>query len=220
MDSAQLCPDDVLLVQRFILAAFYFGTSGADWDEAGSFLTAESECLWVGIECNDSNRVTAIRLDNSGLNGSLVPEIGYLSVLSTIDLDSNDISGTIPTTLGRLVALDTVDLDTNSLKGTIPEELYEATTLRVLDLDNNSLTGTISSQVEQLSSLFYLQIDSNMFTGSLPSELGSLSSLKYVTAFGNDFTSIAQEICADELTLYADCNVCEAVDCCTACLSS
>lgn len=79
-DTAQICPEDPTLVQRYVLSAFYFATDGSEWfgcssasndtacqDGEGGWLSGtESECAWFGVECSNStdgnNFVTEISL--------------------------------------------------------------------------------------------------------------------------------------------------------------
>jgi hypothetical protein len=62
-DPLNLDLGDPRLLNRFILAAFYFSTNGDEWlqcgrestlcDDAGEWLSSSSECSWLGITCVD-----------------------------------------------------------------------------------------------------------------------------------------------------------------------
>ena len=56
---------DARIINRFALATFYFATNGDGWTKCGresnhcssdiEWLTAENECEWYGVECNDDD---------------------------------------------------------------------------------------------------------------------------------------------------------------------
>jgi len=58
VDSINQC--DPTVEQRYALAVFYFSTNGDDWYKNTGWLTAESECTWFAIECDDLGRLTKI----------------------------------------------------------------------------------------------------------------------------------------------------------------
>ncbi|KAL3936301.1 MAG: hypothetical protein SGBAC_008350 [Bacillariaceae sp.] len=79
-DEAKLCPQDDSWIQRYVMAVFYYSSNGDRWfqcqspDDAGlsvseanaacnlttsaeglnAWLTPDSECLWAGITCDES----------------------------------------------------------------------------------------------------------------------------------------------------------------------
>jgi hypothetical protein len=231
-DPLYMCPDDANLKQRYILAVFYFSTSGDGWSKCTQdettpcdgvgFLTSVSECQWGGIECDEDGRVVSITLDANNLAGPIPSEIGSLTYLVELDLDDNALTGSLPPSLGQLQFLEILDLDKNQLAGDIPESLYDATSLRVLDLDSNDLTGTISTQIGKLSSLYFVQLNSNQMVGTIPTQLGSLDDLTYLSLYQNSFSdSIPSGVCDRDMTLFADCNICNTSSsgCCTKCLN-
>ena len=86
LDKAKLCPLDANLIQRYVVAVFYYSTEGDDWqqcsapddfgdlqsieeanamcnftvegsDSSDAWLTPSSECDWGGLVCN-SNLLT------------------------------------------------------------------------------------------------------------------------------------------------------------------
>ena len=51
-------PNKRLLIERYVLAHFYYSTNGQNW-----VLDGESVCSWFGIECDEQeNSVTEIQL--------------------------------------------------------------------------------------------------------------------------------------------------------------
>ena len=65
-DAFGICPDDEKLIQRYVMAVFYFSTDGSSWTECGqvggcagtNFLSGTHECDWAGISCNNDDCVT------------------------------------------------------------------------------------------------------------------------------------------------------------------
>ncbi|ESW29136.1 hypothetical protein PHAVU_002G046300, partial [Phaseolus vulgaris] len=89
-------------------------------------------------------------LGNSGLSGTLGPELAQLPSLQHLHLFGNNLSGNIPQELGSLKNLISMDLSKNKLEGNIPESFANLESLKFLWLDNNELSGTIPSAVVTL----------------------------------------------------------------------
>jgi Leucine-rich repeat (LRR) protein len=250
-DDLSLCPHEaafhVALVQRFILAVFWYTCGGPYWTlsnaTVSSFLNASRpECQWHGVQCDLNHAITALHLDNSNVScpASLPNEMAALSYLIELDMDSNAIAGTIPDWMGTAWShLEIIDLDSNRLTGSIPLSLYQATALRVLDLDHNALSGTIDGGVSNWTNLFFLQVDFNRLSGTIPSSLGALSQLHYLSLLGNNFSAtLPSSLCSHNSStasnnrtnataasdpaariVYANCQLCTMDDCCSACLN-
>lgn len=60
-DPAQVDPCTYNVDQRYALAAFYYATDGPGWTDQGSWLSAESECLWSGVSCEGGLVVSLIQ---------------------------------------------------------------------------------------------------------------------------------------------------------------
>ncbi|KAM0828635.1 hypothetical protein ACQ4PT_067395 [Festuca glaucescens] len=67
-------------------------------DHALGWTNNTSPCVdgWIGVVCDQLGRVTAIYARNTGLNGTLPPDIGGLSALHELDLRDNSIRGDLP----------------------------------------------------------------------------------------------------------------------------
>ena len=71
-DPLFLCPDDINLLQRYVLALLYFATNGDNWSKcrrdglapcnAGNFLSGVHECMWGGITCDRLKRIKKLNL--------------------------------------------------------------------------------------------------------------------------------------------------------------
>ncbi|GJS42034.1 leucine-rich repeat protein [Tanacetum coccineum] len=116
-------------------------------------------CDWSGILCGKRHkRVTALRLESQGLEGSLSPYVGNLSFLRKFDLWNNSFQGTIPHELGRLSRLRHLYLSRNKFGGVIPTNLSRCSNLEDLWLDRNELTRSIPKEMSLLSKLDRLKI--------------------------------------------------------------
>ncbi|KAG5411546.1 hypothetical protein IGI04_007865 [Brassica rapa subsp. trilocularis] len=169
-------------------------TKGVDWSNP-------NPCKWPAVQCDASNRVTRIQLNNKGIQGTLPPNLQTLTELTVLELFKNQISGPIPD-LSGLTRLQTLNLHDNlfdsvpknlfsgltSLQAAyleynplspweIPETLKEATSLQNLSLASCNVTGKIpdffSSQT--LPSLTRLQLSQNLLQGELPPSFGASS---------------------------------------------
>jgi len=129
-DAYYICPDDTNLLQRYIMALFYYSTNGYNWLECSAnilnsqcnefrYLSTLNECVWYGNRCA-GNDMYSIIFDNNGLSGTIPSEISNLSSLQEITLANNQISGTIPLEITSSLLLPS---------------------LRILDLNNNQLNG-------------------------------------------------------------------------------
>jgi hypothetical protein len=48
--------------QRYAMVVLYNSTNGKDWTNSAGWLTAEQECNWYGVTCNDDDLVTELLL--------------------------------------------------------------------------------------------------------------------------------------------------------------
>ncbi|PWA44551.1 protein kinase-like domain-containing protein [Artemisia annua] len=145
-------------------------------------------CEWSGISCGKRHkRVTVLRLESQGLEGSLSPHVGNLSFLRMLSLSNNSFQGTIPHELGRLSRLRLLYLDENKFSGVIPTNLSACSYLEDLWLNLNELTGSIPKEMSLLSKLATLAIHLNNLTGGIPPFLGNITSIEVFYAVGNPF---------------------------------
>jgi Leucine-rich repeat (LRR) protein len=86
--------------------------------------------------------LTALRLNECNITGSIPAELGQLKNLIELSLYENNLTGEIPKELGQLASLTHLDLENNQLTGEIPKELGQLASLEELHLYGNQLTGT------------------------------------------------------------------------------
>mmetsp|Transcript_6735 Transcript_6735/g.15325 ORF Transcript_6735/g.15325 Transcript_6735/m.15325 type:complete len:868 (-) Transcript_6735:193-2796(-) len=201
------------VAQRYALATLYYSTNGTGWQTNTNWGNGH-ECEWYGVGCevgeNNAVSVTYIDINSNHLDGSIPPEIGYITSLEQIHLWGNNLVGSIPSTLSQLVNLHTLYLDRNrldgemgdtfnllknlkhldvsgnKLRGHIPHGLGSLTSLRDLRLSNNFLSSTFPISLISLSNLQTLLLDSNAISGSLPSLVGEMRSLVTIRIHEND----------------------------------
>ena len=179
---------------------------GATWSTNVPF-SGEVQCdsseveLWG--ECYSIENTTVLDLNDSGLTGSIPPEIGNLENLIYLDLTSNNLTGSIPPEIGNLTNLTHLYLDNNQLTGSIPPEIGNLTNLNGLWLNDNQLTDSIPPEIGNLTNLTSLGLGGNNLTGSIPSEIGNLINLTVLYLNNNQLTGeIPESIC----DLPEDCN--------------
>ena len=79
---------------------------------------------WEGVTIGGSPpRVAILDLHESGLSGSIPPELGGLANLQYLYLRGNELSGSIPPELGGLANLEALSLSGNELTGCLPRTL-------------------------------------------------------------------------------------------------
>lgn len=78
------------MIQRYVLAVFYFSTKPQNWNDHYNFLTSQPECEWndslnsstiYGIICNDDDSIISIQLGDNNLDGSIANELYILKSL-------------------------------------------------------------------------------------------------------------------------------------------
>lgn len=137
----------------------------------GNWTAAAPYCGWLGVTCGGHRhplRVTALELPGVQLAGSLAPELGELTFLSTLNLSDARLSGPIPDGIGNLPRLLSLDLSSNRLSGNLPSSLGNLTVLEILDLDSNNLTGEIPPDLHNLKNIMYLRLSRNELSGQIP----------------------------------------------------
>ena len=156
------------------------GDSTLNWSEAVPIVS------WDGVTIGGTpRRVTGLSLRQRRLSGTIPPELGKLTELSSLDLNGNRLTGEIPADLGRLSKLAALHLHDNRLQGRIPPELGQLTNLGQLFLYGNRLEGTIPSELGNLSNLEALLLYSNRLSGEIPAALGQLSDLRTLNLRNN-----------------------------------
>ncbi len=170
---------------RDALVALYRATAGPSWSRNDKWLTDAPLREWYGVAINHAGRVERLILWRNQLAGSIPPEIGNLTSLTSLELGRNALSGSIPPELGNLTSLTSLSLGGNRLVGSIPPEIGNLTGLTSLNLGDNGLGGSIPPEIGNLTNLASLYLSRNRLMGLIPPEIGNLTSLTSLGLEGN-----------------------------------
>ena len=181
----------VLLLERYVMAAFYYATNGDEWKECSAntmnnntctrTITAQSsEVLSFVIEqaFNDESSTTT-----TTEHGRKIGTKSWLSDTPTCDWGG---LGCSHTSVGNdsnnneegYYTIDHIEFEDNNLDGTLLPELSTLHNLKFLILEKGKLHGSIPSSYGSLSNLRVLDMDYNQLTGTLSSELYDLVELR------------------------------------------
>jgi len=172
--------------QRYALAVLYFSLTGDGWNDgsnsnldpsapAGTWMSSLDYCEW-GTEisgangsynqlvCNDEGHVINLNLQTNNLIGSIPPEIGVLSYLTSYISFTNAQSGQIPSTLGLITPLETFDVEFNNMDGTLFQEEYMTSLTNLVNwrTSNNNFVGSIPSEIGLWTKLQNLWVSDNV----------------------------------------------------------
>ena len=181
---------------RAALAALHAATDGPNWADDVNWLGDGPLGAWRGVETDAYGRVARLDLGgrqdgetgewiSHGLRGTIPPELGRLSGLTSLNLRGNALEGPIPPELGNLAGLEELWLDGNRLEGPIPPQLERLARLRELNLRGNALAGPVPPELGALAALEGLWLDGNALEGPIPPQLGRLTHLRGLSLSGN-----------------------------------
>ena len=95
------------------LKVFYEETGGGtDWVATNWLDSDVPFANWEGVETDQSGAITALRLSNKGMTGTIPDTLKHLTSLVTLDLANNNLAGEVPALLGSL-SLDSLNLSDN-----------------------------------------------------------------------------------------------------------
>jgi hypothetical protein len=63
--------DETDLLQRYVLALFYYQNGGTQWQSQDMWLDDTDVCLWYGVACTDRSFVGLLSLDDNNISGSV-----------------------------------------------------------------------------------------------------------------------------------------------------
>lgn len=213
-DPMQLESDAENLIQRYVLAVFYFQTSQqSPWtecDPAGpkscrftvhqmhepepgnAWLSDIHECFWGMLRCdgysNGNRDITHFFSTSAGMNGQIPTEVVKLTELRQLRLVNSSLTGTIPTELAELTTLESLDVAYNPISGAIPPELFgPLQDLWKFSVHGTSLAGSIPATIGLFPGKM-LWLGNTDLSGAIPTELYSIKNLTYFIISNTDIT--------------------------------
>ncbi|KAL3799057.1 hypothetical protein ACHAW5_004062 [Stephanodiscus triporus] len=207
------------MVQRYVLATFYFATNGDDWnqcsapenfDDAASVATANDNCnrvvtpfgvanervvgtdAWLGPvnECYWGG-VACWGADTPNLDLCL-DQLDFANALfsiSDIEKENNGLSGKLVPELSVLPSMRFLILEQGTISGPIPSEYGKLERLLIIDMDFNEISGTLPETLYDLSAMQQLDLNDNQLTGTISTRIGELSALTFFQIDHNSFSS-------------------------------
>ena len=196
-DPARLDPEDPMLIQRYVLAVFYYASYNDFVKDHGEqpalkhgdeqsegvpvpgfhrrdfWLTEKGVCLWYGIECVERDGKTQYDADANIVH---------------LDMSYNHVYGHLPREFKGLTGMSRLNLAGNQLKGTFPPELGRMFRLKFLDLHDNDLTGQLPAEIGFLESCTELILNNNKFTGTVPIDIERMYNVRKIDLDGNEFS--------------------------------
>mmetsp|Transcript_15145 Transcript_15145/g.32876 ORF Transcript_15145/g.32876 Transcript_15145/m.32876 type:complete len:500 (-) Transcript_15145:373-1872(-) len=199
------------MVQRYVLATFYFATNPEDtWDckaptdfeDQASIDAANANCQRVVTPFGVANERVGDTSTNAWLSPANECEWGGIACwgsdtpnldlcIDQLDFENDGLSGELVPELSVLPTMRFLILEQGSISGPIPSEWGELERLLILDMDFNEISGTIPDEIYGLSSLQQLDLNDNEITGSISSKIGDLSLL---TFFQIDHNNLSETI--------------------------
>ena len=91
-DGTNACDGGSKMMQRYVLAVFYFSTMGESWDMSTGWLSSDDPCTtWYGVGCGSfSGKIDVLDLDQNGIQGTLPSELSSLESLTMLKLFDNN----------------------------------------------------------------------------------------------------------------------------------
>ena len=137
--TATLAQDGVA-GDKAALAALYNATDGANWTTNTNWNSEQPLGGWHGVTTNGDGRVTALALNDNGLDGTLPAALGDLTALEQLDLGANDLSGALSEEIADLTSLTSLLLnESRALTGALSDGLRELSDLNTVRIQDTEL---------------------------------------------------------------------------------
>lgn len=200
--SPPVCPNDVEVQQRYIMAAFYFATGGGTWKECNAPTGSSQAAIDAANQkCTIEATKYPIKPDRElGTDAWLTPKpicnwAGLVchnddnrrGTLDQIDIENNDLSGTLIDEIGFLQNLRFLILEQGKTGGKIPDTIGNLPLL-IVDFDYNAFVGPIPQSLYNVKSLQQLDLNDNQLTGELSPNIANWSRMTFLQLNGNKFS--------------------------------
>ncbi|KAL3845585.1 hypothetical protein ACJIZ3_002988 [Penstemon smallii] len=145
-----------------------------------------SVCNWIGVSCNiNQQRVESLNFSGFSFDGTVAPNLGNLTFLTSLVLSSNNFTGILPQELSNLRRLQVIDVGFNSLTGDIPSWFGTLPELELVRMNNNNFSGNIPPSLGNNSRIKILNLRYNQITGFIPHVIFNISSIERIDLTGN-----------------------------------
>jgi hypothetical protein len=201
VDPMQLPSDSPNLIQRYLMAVFYFASS-----ELGPWLScnppAEGEnstCIYQeltqiepGLVYGQKEWIRWLSEEHECIwAGVFCDENDYIAA---IELPGQEMTGTLPDEISDLVYLQSITLDWNGFYGTLPASWAKNKHLLNIEIHYNFISGGIPEEWYGSQGLQRMNVGGNMLTSTVSSAVGKLDALKGFFVMENQMTgSIPEE---------------------------
>ena len=190
---------DQELMQRFVLATFYYSLGGPNWSHEVDWMSKSHSCKWntfyrthsqipvdVGASCYGGDALRQIYLPSLNLRGDIPTEVGLLLDLTDFDLHKNKVDGILPEDMKNLHELKNIHMNENHLLGNLPLWISDLTNLKSLQLADNQMHGELPTTLSEMTQLTHLVLERNSFGGHIGSFQG-LNQVRSLYLGGNSF---------------------------------
>ncbi|CAB9518061.1 leucine Rich Repeat [Seminavis robusta] len=191
------------LIQRYVLALFYFKTSQeGPWVSCNPRRQGEDHtCVFSEFTRNQTTNHVVYQTRNE-------TEVRWLSerhecewaeiwcypaadgAVIAIDIMGQNLTGTMPEELRHLEGMMWLTLSFNPLTGTIPEVYGEFPGLTVFEATETFITGQIPGGFFSQPNLLQLNVAYTLNTGTIPTEIGQLSTLGWLFLFNTEISGV------------------------------
>ena len=174
------------------LVALYTATDGATWTTNTNWTSNMALSSWHGVTTNSDGRVTALALNDNGLDGTLPMALGDLSELEQLDLQDNALSGALPSELADLTNLTSLLLsESRALTGPLPSGLRELSDLETVNILKTELCAPGDNA-------FQTWLSTITFSGLIcpPAEQSVIDLAVFYTSAARENTGGTEEIAA------------------------
>lgn len=173
---------------RGVLMEMYNSMDGDNWKDVNWADIGDIK-QWTGITVT-SDRITAINLEDKGLNGILPEYINQLTELTELNLNRNAV--TIDCDLPGLSKLESFKMERRSqnekpMSGLL-DNLLSISSIKEIYINNVNLSCAIPSKIGQAKNLVALTLRETKLQSSITPEIAKATSLKLLNIPFNDLT--------------------------------
>ena len=149
------------LTEFLVLYGPCLGSIASEWFAPGSGLKTIHMIGGMGVTgtipetLKHATKLTVLRLQNMGFDGSLPDVFGSFRALKTLEImNARWLTGSLPRSLGAMLAMEHFIIGGTSISGGMPREMFrQGNSLQTFDLNRNRITGSIPESVGLLTHL-------------------------------------------------------------------